>query len=130
MQGASVGNEEYSQRRAASRISAGSRFVASARGSAVEPPGPLAPAAFQSMSFRAQPLRQLRRWHDRYGDCFKVKMGPQEYVYVADGAEIDRMLSAPPDVVSAPPLRLLAPGLGRSSDRSHARIEYTGVLGR
>jgi cytochrome P450 family 135 len=49
------------------------------------PPGPRAPAFVNIVRFGRRPLELLRRWHDRYGDVFTVRMsGFGAGVYVVD----------------------------------------------
>ena len=81
------------------------------------PPGPRLPVIAQTLLWLLRPQRTMRRWRDRYGDVFTIRLAMQgTVVEVGDPSLLKTVLSAPPDDARAGgATSILEPLLGRNS---------------
>ena len=81
------------------------------------PPGPRLPIPVQTALWVLRPVSTMRRWHERYGDVFTIKLPFNgDVVQVADPALLKAIFSAKPDDARAGEANsILAPVLGASS---------------
>ena len=81
------------------------------------PPGPRLPIVLQTLMWLLRPQRTMRRWRDRYGDVFTIRLAVQgTVVEVGDPALLKTVFTAPPDDARAGgATSILEPLLGRNS---------------
>lgn len=81
------------------------------------PPGPKAPAVWQTLAFWLRPTATLDRSRKSYGKRFTTRLlGQPPFVILSDPQEIKEVLTAPPDVLHpGEGARILEPIVGSSS---------------
>jgi cytochrome P450 family 135 len=81
------------------------------------PPGPRLPTAVQTLLWLLRPASTMRRWRERYGDVFTIRLALQGHVVqVADPALLKSVFSAKPDDARAGEANsILEPVLGLNS---------------
>ena len=81
------------------------------------PPGPRLPTAVQTLLWLLRPTSTMRRWRDRYGDVYTVKLAMTgNAVQVGDPALLKSIFTAKPDDARAGEANvILEPLLGTSS---------------
>jgi cytochrome P450 family 135 len=81
------------------------------------PPGPRQPTVVQTMQWMLRPVATMRRWQQRYGDVFTIKLALQgDVVQVADPALVKAVFATKPDQARAGEANtILEPVLGRRS---------------
>jgi cytochrome P450 len=81
------------------------------------PPGPRLPVAVQTLMWVLRPTTTMRRWRDRYGDVFTIRLAMQgTVVEVGDPALLRTVFSAKPDDARAGEANaILEPLLGDNS---------------
>jgi len=84
---------------------------------AVLPPGPRLPVPVQTVLWLMRPGPTMRRWRDRYGDVFTIRLALQgDVVEVGDPALLKSVFTAKPDDARAGEANsILEPLLGSSS---------------
>jgi cytochrome P450 family 135 len=81
------------------------------------PPGPRAPATWQSLQWVLRPVRFMESCRRRFGDTFTLKLGPlADVVFLTEPESIKAAYAAPPDVAHAGDINgLFRPILGSHS---------------
>src|SRR2546429_4327268 len=81
------------------------------------PPGPKAPAVWQSLQWVLRPVQFMEACRRRFGDTFTLKLGPlADVVFLTDPELIKAAYQAPPDLAHAGDINgLFRPILGSNS---------------